>query len=142
MEITKELKEKLLKANSEEEVKALLGEQATEMEVKKAWAEVQKYRNELEEVSDDEMEAVSGGTWCAFLGEYEQAKDGRDVGCVFNDYSDWDEANATICSKGNAADGWYHKWVFDREFEKDNRTYIQYKCSKCEKKNKPFVKSF
>ena len=36
MEITKELKEKLLNANSPEEVKALLGGQATEEEAARA----------------------------------------------------------------------------------------------------------
>ena len=44
MEITKELREKLLTANSEEEVKALLGDQATEEEAARAWHEIQKSR--------------------------------------------------------------------------------------------------
>ncbi len=35
MKITKELKDKLLKANSEEAVKALLGDQASQEEVSK-----------------------------------------------------------------------------------------------------------
>ena len=42
MEITKELKEKLLQAGSLEEVKALLGEQATEEETARLWHEIPK----------------------------------------------------------------------------------------------------
>ena len=42
MEITKELKEKLLCANSEEEVKALLGEEITEEEAAVLFQEIRK----------------------------------------------------------------------------------------------------
>ena len=63
MNITEELKEKLLKANSEEEVKAILGDQATEEEISLAWQEIERHRpaEGLEEVEDDELAAVSGG---------------------------------------------------------------------------------
>ncbi len=141
MEITKELKEKLLQAGSLEEVKALLGEQTTEEETARLWHEIQTRREpgDLEKVDDDELEAVSGGAWCAFLGECEYAKDGREVGCVLCDYSDWDEANSKICPKGSAVDGWYHKWVKAREFRKDRRLYGQDECSKCHKRGTPYV---
>ena len=63
MEITKELKEKLLKADSEEEVKALLGEEIKEEEAAAIWREIEalKAAPELEKVDDDELEAVNGG---------------------------------------------------------------------------------
>ncbi len=137
MEITKELREKLLNANSPEEVKALLDGQATEEEAARAWHEIQMSRGpgDLEEVDDDEMEAVAGGAWCAFLGNYEQAKDGRDVGCVFNDYSDWNEANAKICPKGNATDGWYHKWEKVRQYRNSQGLGMAtLQCAKCGKR--------
>ena len=63
MEITKELKEKLLKANSLEEVRALLGDTATEEETARVWRDIQRHRapDDLVETDDDELEAVSGG---------------------------------------------------------------------------------
>ena len=137
MEITKEMKERLLKANSEEEVKALLGDQATEEETARAWHEIQKSRETgvLKQMDDDELEAVSGAGWCAFWGTYEQAADGRDIGCIFADYADWAEANSNICPKGNATDGWYHKWEIGRVFRgKQGARMGQFVCTKCGKK--------
>ncbi len=130
MEITKELREKLLTANSEEEVKALLGDQATEEEKAKVWNEIQRKRSQenLEAADDDELEAVNGGL-CIFNGEY--ASDGKEVGCLANDYTDWSEANK-YCCPNNEAGGWKHEFVFDQAFFNDRHVrVIKYKCKKC-----------
>ena len=63
MEITKELKEKLLTANSEEEVKALLGEEITEEEAAVLFQEIQKRKeaDDLKALDDGNLENVAGG---------------------------------------------------------------------------------
>ena len=63
MEITKELKEKLLNANSEEEVKALLGEEITEEEAAVLFQEIQKRKeaDDLKALDDGNLEDVAGG---------------------------------------------------------------------------------
>ena len=63
MEITKELKEKLMKAGSLEEVKGLLGDQATKEEVAELWNQIQpkKAAEELGTLEDDDLEGVVGG---------------------------------------------------------------------------------
>ena len=50
------------------------------------------------------------------------------------DYADWAEANATICPKGNATDGWYHKWEIGRVYRgKQGARMGQFVCTKCGK---------
>ncbi len=63
MEITKELKEKLLCANSEEEVKALLGEEITEEEAAVLFQEIHKRKeaDDLKALDDNNLEDVAGG---------------------------------------------------------------------------------
>ena len=63
MEITKELKEKLLNANSEEEVKALLGEEITEEEAALLFQEIRKRKeaDDLKALDDGNLENVAGG---------------------------------------------------------------------------------
>ena len=110
MEITKELKEKLLKANSEEEVKALLGDAVKEEDVTKIWKEIEAHKADpdLKKVDDDELEAVNGGADRDYL------KDGcssstNDSWCWYNDnctkfwttYSNYDP-----CPNGGN-----HEWV-------------------------------
>lgn len=60
MEISKEMKEKLLKAGGEDEVSALPGEATTGDQAARMWQEIQAHRQTLEEVDDGELEAVSG----------------------------------------------------------------------------------
>ena len=57
----KELWEKLLKANSQEEVKALLGEAITDEQAAQMWRDVQTVRGALDEIEDDELKDVNGG---------------------------------------------------------------------------------
>ena len=63
MEITKELREKLLTANSEEEVKALLGDEVTEEEAAVLFQEIRKRKeaDDLKALDDDNLEDVAGG---------------------------------------------------------------------------------
>lgn len=63
MEITKELKEKLLKAGSEEEVKALLGDEVTEEEADLLFQEIRKRKeaDDLKTLDDGNLEDVAGG---------------------------------------------------------------------------------
>ena len=63
MEITKELKEKLLNANSEEEIKALLGEEITEEEAAVLFQEIRKRKesDDLKALDDGNLEDVAGG---------------------------------------------------------------------------------
>ena len=71
MEITKELKEKLLNANSEEEIKALLGEEITEEEAAVLFQEIRKRKesDDLKALDDGNLEDVAGGTVIAPGGE-------------------------------------------------------------------------
>ena len=57
----KELWEKLLNANSQEEVKALLGEAITDEQAAQTWREVQVVRGGLDEIEDNELKDVNGG---------------------------------------------------------------------------------
>ena len=63
MEITKELKEKILNANSEEEVKALLGDEITEKEAAVLFQEIRKRKesDDLKALDDGNLEDVAGG---------------------------------------------------------------------------------
>ena len=63
MEITKELKEKLLNADSEEEVKALLGDEVTEEEAALLFGEIRKRKeaDDLKALDDGNLENVAGG---------------------------------------------------------------------------------
>ena len=103
MEITKELKEKLLKADSEEEVSALLGEEAAEEEKARIWHEIQKNRHsDLENVDDDELEAVSGG---AFWFD-DDAPDGHESSCFLSFH------RKNKCVPSQDPDG-MHYWVHE-----------------------------
>ena len=63
MELTKELKEKLLNANSEEEAKALLGDEVTEEEAALLFEEIRKRKeaDEFKALDDGNLEDVAGG---------------------------------------------------------------------------------
>ncbi len=119
MEITKELKEKLLNANSEEEVKALLGAQAPEEEAARVWHEIKKNRapgETLEAVDDDELEAVSGG----ILGFDDNALDGHEKSCILQYH------RANECEMSKEAGG-YHYWK--------NESGLSKKCTYCNKRS-------
>ena len=91
MNITNELREKLLTADSAEKVAELLKADGQEVEpddVEKLWAEVTKKRQKDDrKLSVDELDAVSGGAF--WLGE--DAPDGHELGCWNIWYEDWDD---------------------------------------------------
>ena len=134
MEITKELKEKLLKANSEEEVKSLLGDAVKEEDVTKIWKEIEAHKAapDLEKVDDDELEAVNGGADRDYL------KDGcssstNDSWCWVSDNctSMWTTySNYDPCPKGGI-----HEWKAKGRADgiRWEKIYICQKC-KAEKK--------
>ena len=61
MNTEKEMWEKRLKANSQEDVKALLGESITDEQAAQMWRDVQTVRGALDEIEDDELKDVNGG---------------------------------------------------------------------------------
>ena len=126
MEITKELKEKLLNANSEEEVKALLGDAFTPADAAFVWEKLQAKKAEgtLEALDDDELEAVSGGG--------EEAANGHKVGCWAGIlwYSDWEDANEKCCAK-NSQGGWEHDWAVVREDLDPKNSYYKFIVKRC-----------
>ncbi len=137
MEITKELKEKLLNANSEEEVKALLGDVVKEEEAAAIWKEIEalKAAPDLKKMDDDELEAVSGGADRDYL------KDGcssstNDSWCWFNDNcsNTW----TTYSNYDPCPNGGNHEWVKTVHrglFGEWNGVYM--KCRKCQNERLP-----
>ena len=134
MDATNELKARLLKAGSEEEVKVLLGGQASKEEVSRVWQEVQHHRpaEDLEAVDDNELEAVSGGelrnygeTGCAASVE-EGSWCWSDDWCVDFDvlYENFDP-----CPEGSIARGRNHKF----ELLESGTFFDTYKCKFCGK---------
>ena len=91
MNITNELREKLLTADSAEKVAELLkadGQEAGPDDVEKLWAEVTKFRQKDDrKLSVDELDAVSGGVF--WLGN--DAPDGHELGCWSFWYETWDD---------------------------------------------------
>ena len=91
LNITNELKAKLLAAQSAEEAAELLkanGQEAGPDDVEKLWAEVTKYRQKDDrKLSVDELDAVSGGVF--WLGN--DAPDGHELGCWSFWYENWDD---------------------------------------------------
>ena len=91
MNITNELREKLLTADSAEKVAELLkadGQEVEPNDVEKLWAEVTKYRQKDDrKLSVDELDAVSGGVF--WLGD--DAPDGHELGCWKFWYETWDD---------------------------------------------------
>ena len=134
MEITKELKKKLLGADSQEEVKALLGDEVTEEDVTKVWKEIEAHKAapELEKVDDDELEAISGGADRDYL------KDG----CLSTTDNDWcwvsdnclknwtTYSNFEPCPKGGDH-AWQKIVLINWEL---NSQRVFFECKKCHKR--------
>ena len=129
MEITKELKEKLLNANSEEEVKALLGDAFTPADAAFVWEKLQAKKAEgaLEAVDDDELEVVAGGQdygkdGCSSTTKYEWcwADDHCDV--LITTYTNYDP-----CPNGQN-----HDWLqITMAYDIYRKKYRIFECRKC-----------
>ena len=129
MELTKELKEKVLKANSEEEVKALLGDAVKEEEAAAIWRgiEAHKTASGLEMVDDDELDAVSGGVDRDYLND----------GCSDTVNGEWcwvnDLCSGTYTTYSNydpCPKGGNHDWKYTTETIIGKKNPIM-KCTKC-----------
>ena len=110
MEITKGKKEELLKAVSEEEVRAILGKDAEEEQTERIWNEIRNHRD-LEKLDDDELEVVNGGYWIDnVLFGFPKAIDGNDIGCLVKYYTDQKEADDDLCPIAGAEGRWQHRY--------------------------------
>ena len=110
MKITKGKKEELLKAVSEEEVRAILGKDAEEEQVARIWNEIRNHRD-LEKLDDDELEVVNGGYWIDnVLFGFPKAIDGNDIGCLVNYYTDQKKADDDLCPIAGAEGRWQHRY--------------------------------
>ena len=135
MEITKELKEKLLTANSMEEVKAMLGFQASEKEASEFWKEIEAHKGapDIQKVDDEELEAVSGGADRDWATQGCLSTASSDQKCPTYDYCTfWDTTydNYLPCVDGKYSHDWDapYKEMIDRGW------YQQYhRCKKCGK---------
>ena len=87
-----ELKEKLIKAKSKEEVTDLLKAGGRDLSVAdKIWNEIAKSREKEEKsLSMDELDAVSGG----IFGFGDDAPDGHELNCFVTWYDGWDDFDA------------------------------------------------
>ena len=143
MEISKEMKEKLLKAGGEDEVSALLGEATTEDQAARMWREIQAQRQTMEEVDDGELEAVSGGN--IFTRPFDPPdRDYEKDGCAASvEYGSWCGSNdactiydVTYANKENACligvkgHDWGEPWqeMVDRGIYRTSK-----KCKRCGK---------
>ena len=137
MEITQEMRAKLIRAKDQEEVRAILGPEAAEDEIGQIWREIEAHRpaDGLETVDDDELDAVSGGGYDRNYGTQGCADTTKDGWCWSADKcSSWTilYGNYDPCPKGGN-----HKWKFIRRAETPVLSIVDiYKCEACgESKN-------
>ena len=136
IKMTKELKEKLLTAQSAEEAAELVkaaGREFTPEDAEHLWAEITKLRKEDgRELSPDELDAVSGGAdrnWvtegCAGTVEY-KSWCGRNDACYWDDVTYDYGPTGTLCP--NCGKNMYLQnsiWLGDEQYED------QYRCKYC-----------
>ena len=134
MEITREMRARLIRAKDLEEVRVLLGPDETEEEIEQAWQEIEAHpAGKLEDVDDDELEAVSGGA------DRDWEKDGCSASvedgswCGSDDKCKiWDVTydNFDPCPKGGRHD-W--KLLYTATGLIGAKKCDKYECQKCQK---------
>jgi len=135
LEITKELKEKLLSAKSAEDVKTILGQDTSEKEVFELWQEIEAHKAvpDLQEVDDDELEAVAGGADRNWATQGCISTASSDKKCSSYDYcSFWDTTYEHYLP---CVDGKYsHDWDQPYNVMVEHGVYQKYhSCKKCGK---------
>ena len=129
MEITQEMRARLIRAKDQEEVRAILGPEAAEDEIEQIWREIEAHRpaDGLEAVDDDELEVVAGGQdygkdGCSSTTKYEWcwADDHCDV--LITTYTNYDP-----CPNGQN-----HDWLqITMAYDINRKKYRIFECRKC-----------
>ena len=137
-----ELRGKLIRARDIEEVRAILGPETTEEEIGRVWREIQARRpaDGLEELDDDEMEAVSGGASRNWEEEGCSSTMKKDEWCWFSD-----ECSDVIITYSNydpCTGGGHHKWKIKWDIVEYGplvpKRRIIYVCEGCEKQKEDY----
>ena len=109
-----ELRGKLIRAKDIEEVRAILGPETAEEEIKQVWREIEAHRpaEGLDAVDDDELAAVSGGADRDWEKEGCSATVEIDSWCGSDDTCFWFDVTYTnfenMCTYGHYG----HDWVY------------------------------
>ncbi|MDO5326262.1 MAG: hypothetical protein Q4G00_05995 [Clostridia bacterium] len=127
-EISQELRGRVIHARNIEEVRDILGLETTEGKAEQVWQEIMRHRplEGMEEVDDDELDAVAGGTYRDYGEEGCSATVEDDSWCGTDDACVMFEVNYDHydpCPKGGN-----HDW---REIGSSYIIWLHFRCRKC-----------
>ncbi|MDO5326251.1 MAG: hypothetical protein Q4G00_05940 [Clostridia bacterium] len=130
-----ELRGKLIRAKDIEEVRAILGPETAEEEIIQTWREIEAHRPEgnLEEVDEDELDAVSGGADRDLDDDGCSASVEKGSWCGSDDYCTW--FDVTYSNHSFCTDGKKHDWelLYSGTGLIGYKCYYKYECKKCQK---------
>ena len=140
----RELRGKLIRAKDIEEVRALLGPETAEEEIKQVWREIEAHRpaEGLETVDDDELAAVSGGADRNWVTQGCSATVEEGSWCGSDDYCNYYDvtySNFDPCTDGGLHDYQYAGKKEGLRFLIATQGYLSYVCSKCQKEKKVWL---
>ena len=134
-ENVREIRAKLIRAKDIEEVRAILGPETAEEEIIQTWREIEAHRPEgnLEEVDEDELDAVSGGADRDLDDDGCSATVEKGSRCWSDDYCTWLEV--TYSNHSFCTDGKKHDWelLYSGTGLIGYKCYYKYECKKCQK---------
>ena len=138
-----ELRGKLIRAKDIEEVRAILGPETAEEEILQTWREIEAHRpaDGLEEVDDDELEAVSGGADRDWENDGCSATVEEGSRCWSDDKCTWLEvtySNFDPCPKGGKHD-WRKRGTGIEIHLMGTKSFRHYRCHKCNKEKKEYI---
>ena len=145
-----ELRGKLIRAKDIEEVRAILGPETAEEEINQTWREIEAHRPEdgLEEVDDDELEAVNGGEMRDFDNQGCSATVEEGSHCWSDDACKMFEVeyfNVDRCTDGLRHD-WKYLWEKHERtqhlFFVQEMTYKYFRCQTCGKDKTETIPDF